>query len=87
MIAEQQHLPHSYREQSLEPSQQREGLKEQLLTLQAIGNSPESYLVARGITGATAAPACYKKSNPVNCESQTPASQILCLAATQLQER
>ena len=48
-----------YREQFLKPFQQREGLQEQLLILQAAGNSPASYLVAGG-TGATAAPHATK---------------------------
>ena len=47
--------PH-YREQSLETSWHSEGLQEQLLTLPATENSPQSYLVAGGVAGATAAP-------------------------------
>ena len=73
-------------EQSLEPSRQREGCQEQLLTLQAIGKCPESYLVAEGVAGDTATPTCYK-SNPLNCESLPPASHTPYLASTQLQER
>ena len=50
--------PHtsSYRAQSQEPSQQREGPQEQLLMSPATGNSHESYLITGGVVGATAAP-------------------------------
>ena len=34
---------------SLEPSQQREGRQEKLLTLKATENSPERYLVVEGL--------------------------------------
>jgi len=51
-----------------------EELQEQLLTLEATGNSPESYLVVGGVTGNTSPHTCYK-SNPVNCESLPPSSQ------------
>ena len=77
---------YSYSKQSLEPSWQRAGLQEQLLTLQATGNSPESYLVAGGVEADTASPVYYK-SNSMNCKSLPPASQTPYLGATQLQDR
>ena len=79
---------YSYREHSQEDSQQRERLQEQLLTLQATGNSPESYLVAGGhcMRPCCPLPTCYKR-NPVNGESLPPASQNPSLETTQLQEK
>ena len=59
--------------------------EQSLLTLKAAGNTPERYLGAGEVTGATVAPACYK-SNPVNSESLLPSLRNLSLAATQLQE-
>lgn len=46
-------LPPSYREQSLEHPQQREGPGYKLLTLPIKGKHPESYLKAKGVTGAS----------------------------------
>ena len=77
---------YTYREQSLEPSQQREGWQEKLLTLQVKKNSSGNCLLAGGAAKDTAAPTGYK-SNPMNRESLSPSSQTLSLAATQLQEK
>ena len=74
---------YTYREQSLAPSQKREGQREKLLTLQAMKNSPQSYLL---VGRDTATPVSYK-SNPVNGETLPPDSQTVSLATTQLQEK
>lgn len=50
-------LPWSYGGQTQEHLKQRQGLQEQLLTLPAAGSGLESYLVAEGVAGSTAAKA------------------------------
>ena len=58
------------------PSWQRKwGGRRKVMTLQDIGNSPGSYLVAGGASRDTATPMSYK-SNTVNSESLPPASQL-----------
>ena len=51
----EERMPWSYGGQTQEHLKQRQGLQEQLLTLPAVGSSLESYLVAEGIAGSTAA--------------------------------
>ena len=85
-MAEQRYLSLQLQRAVPRVLQQREGRQEKLLTLKGTENSPESYLLAGGTARDAATPVNYK-SSPVNGESLPPASQILSLVATQLQEK
>lgn len=69
-----------------EPPWEMGVLQEQLLTLPAIENGPEIYLVAGRVSGSQCWPLCHKR-NPMEYEQLPPLSQISFLTATELQGR